>query len=68
MSIDKTERPEDCTLRLSLIYRLKIHGGKQGGGKETEMQCPSEMEQDPMVLPQHVVSLPFVCEITLAKE
>ena len=35
MSVDKTERPKDCTLRLFSIYRLKIHGGKQGGGKET---------------------------------
>ena len=40
------------------------------GGPKVAKACDSETEQDPMVLarPPHVLSLPFVCGKTLAKE
>ena len=66
MSVDKTERPKDCTLRLFSIYRLKIHGGKQGGGKET-VRC-SVLVKWSRTLWSFPNILPFVCEITLVKE
>ena len=35
---------------------------------EARMRGDTEMEQDPLVLVPHVLSLPFVCAKTLAKE